>query len=297
MSLTVSQIYGVRFGAKLSLPKSVQDNIAKLRIMPVVYKPVRPAKHATFRPKQEVQNWREKALVAYVSKIKDKDDKDYHEIFAILNKLSFQNIQKLSESAVSIISKRDEEFRLRITTLVFNKAITESMYAGILGDFALILQKEFSEVAEDLSTQAKMFTKLYDNNVTLTYPQNSESDFANKVILWMKQKQTRRGYAKFLTQLFVRNLINEDIMTSSLKDVIQELLVIAKQQKTEQTEENATQYVDFLFESSNVLPKTSSVVNVIKEATASILSISRAELPSLSMRSRFRLEDVLKCVQ
>jgi hypothetical protein len=298
MSLTVSQIYGVRFGAKLPLPKSVQDNIAKLRIMPVVYKPFRPAKHATFRPKQEVQNWREKALATYVSKIRDKDDKDYHEVFAILNKLSLQNIQKLSEQAITIISKRDEEFRLRITTLVFNKAITESMYAGILGDFALILQKEFSEVSEDLSTQAKMFTKLYDNNVTLTYPQASEVDFDNKVILWMKQKQTRRGYAKFLTQLFVRNLINEDIMLTSLQDVTQELLVIAKQQKTEQAEENVTQYVDFLFESSKVLPATSIVLKqLIQKAIQEILDIPRPDLPSLSMRSRFRLEDVLKCVQ
>lgn len=298
MSLTVSQIYGVRFGAKLPLPKSVQDNIAKLRIMPVVYKPFRPAKHTAFRPKQEVQNWREKALATYVSKIKDKDDKDYHEIFAILNKLSLQNIQKLSENAVSIMSKRDEEFRLRITTLIFNKAITESMYAGILGDFALILQKEFPEVAEDLLTQAKMFTKLYDNSVTIVYPQSSEGDFDNKVILWMKQKQTRRGYAKFLTQLFVRNLVNEDIMSTSLKDVIQELLVIAKQPKTEQMEENVTQYVDFLFESSKILPANSNVLKeLIRNAIQEILDIPRPELPSLSMRSRFRLEDVLKCVQ
>jgi hypothetical protein len=298
MSLTVSQIYGVRFGTKLPLPKSVQDNIAKLRIMPVVYKPFRPAKHLTFRPKNDVQNWREKALATYVSKIKDKDDKDYHEVFAILNKLSLQNIQRLSEQAITIVSKRDDEFRLRITTLVFNKAITESMYAGILADFALVLQREFPEVAEDLSTQAKMFTKLYDNNVTLVYPQMSEPDFDNKVILWMKQKQTRRGYAKFLTQLFVRNLVNEEILANSLQDVIQEMLLIAKELKTEQAEENVTQYVDFLFESSKVLPKTSTVLKeLIKKAVEGILSIPRTELPSLSMRSRFRLEDILKCVQ
>ena len=298
MSLTVSQIYGIRFGAKLPLPKSVQDNIAKLRIMPIVYKPFRPTKHVPFRPKHEVQNWREKALATYVSKIKDKDDKDYHEIFAILNKLSLQNIQKLSESAIATISKRDDEFRLRITTLIFNKAITESMYAGILADLALIFQNEFPEVGEDLSTQAKMFTKLYDNNVTLTYPQMTEPDFDNKVILWMKQKQTRRGYAKFLTQLFVRKLVNEEIMVNSLKDVTQEMMAIAKEPKTEQAEENVTQYVDFLFESSKVLPKTSIVLKqLVQQAVENILGVPRGELPSLSMRSRFRLEDVLKCVQ
>jgi hypothetical protein len=298
MSLTVSQIYGVRFGTKLPLPKSVQDNIAKLRIIPVVYKPFRPPKHITFRQKQDVQSWREKSLATYVSKIKDRDDKDYHEIFAILNKLSMQNIQKLSENAITIISKRDEDFRLRTTTLIFNKAITEPMFAGILADFCLNLQKEFSDVADDLVAQAKMFTTLYDNNITLTYPQCSDADFDNKVILWMKQKQTRRGYAKFLTQLFVRNIVDETIMYNSLNDAIQEILVIAKELRTEQSEENVTQYVDFLFESSKVLLTTSVMLKeLIKHAIQDILLIPKNELPSLSMRSRFRLEDILKCVQ
>jgi hypothetical protein len=87
-------------------------------------------------------------------------------------------------------------------------------------------------------------------------------------------------------------------MLTSLQDVTQELLVIAKQQKTEQAEENVTQYVDFLFESSKVLPPTSIVLKqLIQRAIQEILDIPRPDLPSLSMRSRFRLEDVLKCVQ
>jgi hypothetical protein len=92
--------------------------------------------------------------------------------------------------------------------------------------------------------------------------------------------------------------VNEEIMVNSLQDVAQELLVIAKEPKTEQAEENVTQYVDFLFESSKVLPKTSSVLKqLIQKAVENILGVPRPELPSLSMRSRFRLEDVLKCVQ
>jgi hypothetical protein len=306
MSLTIAQVYSVRFGVKLPLPKSVQDNIARLRITPVAYKPFRPPpKHGSFRPKHDHhmkpavnENWREKSLSNYVSILKDKGDPDYFEVFSILNKICGSNLNELSKHMIEILHKRDQEFRLRVTTLLFDKAISEHLFAGVLADCAFKLNNEFSEVSVDFATQAKMFTKLYDINTTLTYPISTEPDFADKVVHWMKQKEKRRGYAKFLTQLFVRNLITEDIIVASIKDVINEMIVTAKQTRSEQTEENTTQYVDFLFESSKVLPSSAvELKNTIKSALDEFLAIPRVELPNLCMRSRFRLEDTLKCVQ
>jgi hypothetical protein len=85
MSLTVAQVYGVRFAEKLSLPKIVQDNIAKLRITPVVFKPFRPQPRAPYRPKE---NWRENALVEAVRRVKERDDPEYDEVFSSLNKIA-----------------------------------------------------------------------------------------------------------------------------------------------------------------------------------------------------------------
>jgi hypothetical protein len=304
MSLTVAQVYSARFGSKLPLPRSVQDNIAKLRITPVAYKPFRPPpKHTSYRPrveqpKQISENWREKALSKYVSRLTDKGDRDYFEIFAILNKISVSTLKHLSEQAIEIIRKRDQEFRLRVSTLLFDKAISEQMFAGVLADCAVKLHAEFPEIAEDFATQATMFTTLYDINTTLVYPDSSEPDFADKVVHWMTQKNKRRGYATFLTQLFVRNLITEDIMISSIRDVITELELTAKQAKCQQTEENTTQYVDFLYESSKVLPKTANELKqLISSRLIPFLAVPRTEVPNLCMRSRFRLEDTLKCVQ
>jgi len=306
MSLTIAQVYSVRFGVKLPLPKGVQDNIARLRITPVTYKPFRPPpKHGSFRPRHEhhvkpivLDNWREKALSTYVSLLKDKGDPDYFEVFAILNKISISNLKQLSDQLSEILRNRDQEFRLRVTTLLFDKAISEHLFAGVLADCAVKLNTEFPEISEDFAIQAKMFTKLYDINTTLTYPSVSESDFADKVIHWMKQKDKRRGYAKFLTQLFVRNLITEDIIVASIQDVITEMVSTAKQIKNEQTEENTTQYVDFLFESSKVLPSSAiELKKTIRTALLEFLAIPRPDLPNLCMRSRFRLEDTLKCVQ
>lgn len=301
MSLSVAQVYSVRFGTKLPLPKIVQDNIAKLRITPVTYKPFRPPPRHHHRPKLDpaaAENWRLKVLSNYVSRLKDQGDPDYFEIFAILNKLTSANLGELSGKALEYLDKRDEEFRLRVTTLVFDKAVRESMFAPVLADFAVKLNSKHPDVAEDLSTHAKMFTKLYDINDTLTYPSTEEPDYTDKVIRWMKQKENRRGYAKFLTQLFVRGLISEDIMIQSIQDVLNELNTTSKQARTQQTDENTTQYVDFLYESSKILPTSATKLKtIIKTSLASVLAIPRPEVPSLCMRSRFRLEDALKCVQ
>lgn len=305
MSLSVAQIYSVRFGVKLPLPGAVQDNIAKLRITAAAYKPVRhPTKHYPRHHHHRhetpafAENWRIKSLAGFVSRIKDSDDKDYHNIFAMLNKVSSANLANLSNEANELIAKRDQEFRLRISTLLFNKAITESMFASVMADFAKKLNDANSEIREDLVLQAKMFPTLYDINTTLTYPLSSEPDFDNKVVEWMKQKDKRRGYARFLTQLFIRDMITEEIMVASMENVIAEMKAIAKQPRTEQTDENTTQFVDFIYESSKLLPKTANTLrNIVKLNLTEFLAIPRPDLPSLGMRSRFRLEDALKCVQ
>jgi hypothetical protein len=300
MSLTISQVYSVRFGVKLPLPRGVQDNIARLRITPVTYKPFRPAAKQAFRPRQEpsIENWRVKSLTAYVSKINDKADKEYSEIMAILNKLSLQKIDPLTKEALAIMATRDAEFRLRVSALLFDKAITESMFASLMADFALRLVVTIPDVREDLTTQLAMFPKLYNTTDTLTYPVSSEPGYDDKVVLWMKQKDKRRGYAKFVTQLFVRELVSEEFMSKTIESVISDLHESAAQVKTEQTEENTTQYVDFLFESAKVLPRTAKALNArIKEDILAILGSPKPSLPSLCMRSRFRIEDTLKCVQ
>jgi hypothetical protein len=303
MSLTVAQVYSVRFGTKLSLPRIVQDNIAKLRISAAAYKPVRHAqKH---HPKQHhksdptaSENWRIRCLAGYVSRIKDNEDKDYHNIFAMLNKVAPSNLKDLVTQASDIIASRDEEFRLRISALLFNKAITENAFVNVMADFAKGINTLHPEVRDDLILQAKIFPTLYDINTTLVYPSTSDPDYIDKSVLWTKQKEKRRGYAKFLTHLFVHDLITEEIIVTLLQNVISELQVFAKLPKTEHTDENTSQYVDFIFESSKLLPKSALVLRgLIKTTLTELLAIPRPDVPSLGMRSRFRLEDALKCVQ
>jgi hypothetical protein len=295
MSLTVAQVYGVRFAEKLSLPKIVQDNIAKLRITPVVFKPFRPPPRAAYRPKE---NWRENALVDAVRRVKERDDPEYDEVFSSLNKIAPRTLDKLSEKIVLNIKKRDEIFRLRVTTLLFDMAISQSGYAILMSDCAKKLATDIPEIQEDLVTQTEMFPKLYNMTDTLTYPSSEEAGYSDKVVEWMKLKNKRRGYAKFMTQLFVRELVSEQTVGECMTHVSADLAAMAKQPKTEQSEENTTQYVDFLFETAKMLPSSAKALRILmKTFIQSVLDIPRIELPSLNMRSRFKLEDAMKCVQ
>jgi hypothetical protein len=295
MSLTVAQVYGVRFAEKLSLPKIVQDNIAKLRITPVVFKPFRPPPRAPYRPKE---NWRENALVEAVRRVKERDDPEYDEVFSSLNKIAPRTLDKLSEKIVLNIKKRDDIFRLRVTTLLFDMAISQSGYSILMSDCAKKLATDIPEIQEDLVAQTEMFPKLYNMTETLTYPSSEEPGYADKVVEWMKLKDKRRGYAKFMTQLFVRQLVSEQTVGECMSHVSADLVAMAKQPKTEQSEENTTQYVDFLFETAKILPASAKSLRALMNLfIQTVLDIPRIELPSLNMRSRFKLEDAIKCVQ
>jgi len=298
MSLTVSQVYSVRFGTRLSLSNIIQDNIARLRITPAAYKSIRIAPRYAPRRQPMAENWRESAITDCVRRVKEYDDPDYSEIFSIFNKLAPVTLDKLCKDVVDILNSRDQPFRLRIVTLLFNKAINEFVFANVMALCAKRLTTDIPEIRDDLKVQIDMFPKLYNMTETLVFPVSGETDYDNKIVKWMKQKDTRRGYAKFMTQLFSHGLIPETVIQVSLSQVIDDLNEVALQPKTPQTEENTTHFVDFLYESSAALPKDAiNIRNLMKESLTKFLAIPRPELPSLCMRSRFKAEDALKFVR
>ena len=292
-------IYALRFCPKLSLPVGIQDNIARLRIVPAAYKPVRQVKQR-FVPKrkEDAANWREHVLTEYVRKVRETEDPQYDEIFGIFNKLTTANLSILTDQALAILNQRDKEFRLRVTTLLFDKAIRGSYFAGVMADLAYKLNNSISEVSEDLEMHVKMFTTLYDMKETLVYPSLEDPAFGDKLIAWSKQKDIRRGYARFLTHLYTRNLVSGQVLHLSMNHVISDLSDTVVQPKSDQSEENATQYADFLFEISKLLPVTAVELRGLMYTNLNeILMRNREAVSSLNMRSRFKLEDTVKCVQ
>ena len=295
MSITVAQMYALRACPKLALPQLVQDNIAKLRNTPMAFKPFQ--KPAVRRPPHSVDNWREKALMDIVRRVKEREDPEYSDIFAILNKISASNLEKLSKDAVEKIQKRDDTFRLRIATLLFDKAITQHAYASVMAECARVISAAIPDMVEDIAAQADMFPKLYNLSETITFPHSSESSFDEKVIEWMKQKEKRRGYAKFMMELSRRGLVTPERVQSGLQDVVNELGEIARQPRSAQTEENVGQFAVFLFETAKLAKESLVLTKFLRDSIGVVLRTDKVSLPSLNMKSRFKLEDAFKLTQ
>lgn len=307
MTLTIDEIYLVRYGPKLSLPATVQTSIAKLRITPMPYKPVKQFTRHTYRNRHHnnsssssassSDNWREKALVDIVRKVREKDDIEYSQIISIFNKVSPGNVEKLSGDAIEVMQKRDEEFRLRVSALLFNRSITEPTVSVIMADCAHRISKIIPGIAEDIQAQIEMFPKLYDMSetividiATITDPQDE------RLVQWTKQKDKRRAYARFMLELYVKELINELVVKQSLEQIVTDFNETAKQVKSTFTESNVTQLVEFMFEASKKLK--SELKEYLKVNIEEVLKVPREELkvkfPSMNMKTKFALEDALK---
>lgn len=296
--MSVQQIYSLRSCQKLTLPKVIQDSIAKLRIVPSTYRPPRIVSHHKPANRRTTggtsENWRENALVDIVRRVKERDDPEYAEIFSIFNKIVKSNVDKMSIDIVALIQKRDnDEFRLRVVTLLFDKAITQPGISGIMAICAKNICDSIPEVIEDLQIQIHMFPAIYDMNQTIVFPNSTNAEFEEKVIQWMKQKDKRRGFAKFLTNMFVHGLVTQETIIISINQIIADLQEIVVIQKTSQSEENVGQLVEYLHETVSIIPKQYSVIrDLVKTVVKNIRAIPKEKSPSLNMRCRFKLDEI-----
>lgn len=278
---SVTSIYALRPSARQPLPDSVVEIFSKLRtsFRPVFRRPVRR------EPVVEVANWRQNVLVETLRKVREKDDPDYDEINAAINKLSKPTYAKLTDLIKSKIAARDAMFRLRVTTLLFDRGIRQNFYASMLADLYSDIVKLSEDARADLMTQVSMFDSLYDTSAVTIVPSSSDSGFADALIAWTKQKETKRGFAVYTSELYSRGLIPESTMAVFVVTVVDDLRESIAQKKTPPVEEHVDHLVRFL---AAVAPK----VKEVKPKVAEILAIPRTETPSLTMKSRFKLEDV-----
>jgi hypothetical protein len=307
MSLTVAQVYSARFGVKLSLPKSVQDNIARLRITPVAYKPFRPPPRNPRKYEQkrhEDSNWRMNVLREAVSAINLKTQENYNEnyvnIVAILNKMVMSNVGEFTDEICSKLDAEDETIRLKVSTFIFNKAITENSFANLMAECVTRLAERIPEIQEDILFQIQLFPTMYNTSESLLFPQKEDPEFTEKVFAYFKQKEKKRGYAKFMTELLIRKFVSEDTILKSVEDVLQDMEDTSRKPACQQTEENLINLTTFLFETIKVIPpKTNGKIrSLVREFCTKFLKIPATELPSFTKRCKFKIMDTIdECVK
>jgi hypothetical protein len=293
MSLSVANIYAIRAHARPSLDPKIQDIISKLKISfkPTFRRP-QPAHHGGRRPHQptaaeQETNWRERILVEMVRKVREKDDPDYDAVNSLINKLTKQTFDRMSADILAKIESRDGLFRLRVTTLLFDRGIRQTFYASIMADMYRGIVAKFPDAHNDLETQMQMFDTLYDMKNVVSVPHSSAPGYDEAILAWTKQKDTKRSFAVYVAELYSRGLVPAATMDAFVKTIAEELKEGVRATKTSTTEEHVDSLVRFLFA---VAAKVPSIKVVVRE----LLAVSRTETPCLNLKSRFKLEDALK---
>lgn len=279
--MDIGVIYAARALPRPSLGDDILATISKLKIS---FKP--PFRRTNFRKRQEDDNWRNSALIAAVRKVKEKDDPDYSEIVGNINKLSKSNYSKLMTDFLGRVAKRDAMFRLRVTTLLFDFGVKSTFFGPIMADAYKDVVAAHPEALQDLATQTSMFETLYDTKTIVVVPVSSDPGYDEAILAWTKQKEIKRGFAAFVAEMYSRHLVPEDTMMGFLKQVIDDLRESVRAPKTPANEEHVDALVRFLFAVATKVP--------IRAGTKEILTIPKAETPSLSFKSRFKLEDANK---
>jgi hypothetical protein len=289
--LSIQSIYAIRALSRAPLPKNIQDTISTLKSS---FKPAfrRPAYYPKNIKKEttNLDNWRENALANFVKTVREKGDPDYEQINGKINKLTKQTYTKLVADIIETMDSRDPMFRLRVTTLLFDRGIQQNFYASLMADAYADIIKKWEDARQDLLTQVNMFDTLYDvKNVSVVIPSINDPGYDAAIIAWTKQKETKRSFAVYVSELYARGLIPSETMNRFVSTVCTDLLDSIVFPRTDANEEHVDNLVRFV---GAVAGKV-----VIRDNITSMLAISKAHTPSLSMKSRFKLEDALKIAQ
>lgn len=292
MSVTTQMIYSVRY-----MPHRLPEVIAsRLAILPTV-----PAPYKAFRGggKKVVvnDNWRKDAYANIVRMVREKGDPDYEEVNSCLNKIAKVTLFKLTDKIIEILQKNDEMFRLRVITLLFDFATKNDISSTMMSHVARRICDAIPSTAEDINTQIDMFPEMYNMDKTVTID-SKEDDFSDARCEYVRLRNQRKEYASFMIKLVHVGLINISVADEWISKVLNDISEVAKMAKSPQTEENMSQLSEFLFQvSSNLTEQMKDLKVLIRSSVESILKIPRAEVPSMTMRTKFKLEDTIKkCV-
>lgn len=302
--MTPEMLMSLRHVNPLPLPRAVIDVVASLHRAPVPQGFVKkPRVHRLQRKSHAdmVADWRVAALTDVRRRVKEKDDPEYAEMFSILNKLSKQTFDKLSNQALALLQKRsaDPLFRLRVVTLIFTKSIDQQawheLYASLLKKIADAYPPETdggeSVICDDLrvSCNLESFSKLYAEDA-IVLPHADDPSFDEVVIQWTRQKNRRRGFMVILTDLYKMELVDETLMKDAVDVLLTDIQETADCPRTSATEEYVAQLVTTLYEMALSL-KGNPIVSPAKSVVSRLLS---HPMPCLTMRTKFKLEDVSK---
>lgn len=297
---TPTDLYSMRTLNLLPVPQVVQDMIAMMQLAPVAQFFAKKPNFKKGTP-AAANSWRTAVLVSRRTEIKH-DDPDYEAVLSITNKASPSTVSGNVQSIKDILKKREDDqvFRMRIVTLLFERGVAMPFFSKLIANIFELLFRDVPIVKEDLqfSCSTDSFNKMFDQSTTILFPKSTEADYDDKVCAWSKKKELRRGFGMFVTELYVRGLVDDDVLVAATSSTLDEMADIIVKPANKALSENVDQLVTFLFESTKVISarfgKDHAIVKLVTTKCGDMYKIPKTDTPCLGMRSRFKLDDISK---
>jgi hypothetical protein len=227
-------------------------------------------------------------------RVKEREDPDYDVVVESVNKLSKEHFTKFVAETLAVLQKRDHVFRLRVSTLLFDRGVQQNFFAPLIASFIQVLAREHEGIHEDILAQIEMFDMLYDASKIILVPPSSDPKYDETIIAWTKQKEKKRGFAVLVGELFNVGIIPVVTMELLLRGIASDLAASAEQAKDAAVEEHVDHLARFVFA---VAPSLKGGLPMFTMKIHEILMAPRAMTPCLNMKSRFKLEDALKLLK
>jgi hypothetical protein len=300
--------YETKMTEMLEIPDAVRSVIAGMEALPVapVYVRRAPAAGAgraaaaaaarvVLSPADADASWRRSAIHAIKISVRQKDDPDYEKIIGIVNKIVDKTLVEKTADIVAILATRDDQFRVRVVNFIFDRGVSTPFYAKLLAGLIKGLCAAIPVVEEDIAVFCSIDTfNVMFGSETIPFPKASdvsELSYDDRVCAWHKHREIRRGFGVFALELFSQGVVSEDMIADSIKtatDDLDDTVSYVGEDKMTMTE-RVDQIVTFMTEVVKVVGN-----HVVKTQIEKILTTPKTETKCLSMRSRFRLEDLLK---
>lgn len=305
--ITPTELYSLRNTTLLDVPANVLDIIASMQLAPVAqvffkkmgYK--KPDKHHHTVVPLDKQSWRND-VVTSMKKLEFKDgDVDYELIIGITNKVAGSTLSASVSTIIDILKKRnDNVFRLRVVSLLFDRGVSMPFFSKLIANMFELINVQITEIREDLqfSCSIDSFTNMFDQSKTVTHPNTTDPDYEDKLCIWSKKKEVRRGFGMFVTELHIRGLVDEDVILGAIKMATDELDDLLHKPTEKALVETVDQLVTLLYETCKIIitryGKDHSLVKLLFAYSKKTTAMPKADTPCMNMRSRFKLEDLQK---
>ncbi len=287
----------------LAIPSQVMDIISSMQLAPVAQAyPNKSKFKKSYIPAMSadrVSTWRNEVLISMKKMEFKHDDPDYNIVVGITNKVSSASLSASVCRIVDILKSRlEDEFRLRIVTLLFDRGVSMPFYSKLVANMFELIHVQIPAIRDDLqfSCSLESFNKMFEQSETITCPSTSDPEYADKLCKWTKKKDVRRGFGMFVTELHMRGLVDEDVIVNAMKMATDELEETVRKPADKTLSETVDQLVTLLFETCKIIVtrygKEHPIVRLLVERSKYILSIPKLESPCLGMRSKFKLEDI-----